>query len=839
MPADLLPTVRGFVRDLNLAIKLVALYGPAHKQASIPLETSWKALSAILGTDKKLLITAAGERLLFDGRPLQAGSTDRSMAQLLGSAGIGGLSFLEALTQEEFTKFICIYAGTKAPELCAELKKQLGPKSNVRVMEFRLVGEEGNRVGGGMGASVASQLGASVLGRMPGLEAGTPADILRLLSRLQPGSAAPITAAGATQTRAEVQAGEDEATEAIRWLAHLGGGGGNTHQDRPELTATSANVLRETAASLSQAELESDQPALMALAEKLAIRVALDKYKRGEIPFDAVHQMLERLKKEIENLHKVLEAQQDAMNDAGVKLEDPSEVLERQFWAAIPDRNKLQVLQSEDAWCIPAKNVQSFVEELLAKREVETAERILRHYCRPSNDADAEAQGKLLRGIGEMAEVFSRVGPKLLQWIVGLVGKQLTVELAPEHRPAIAVTFGRLIKQAATAHNYPALANAMEDLQQLQSVSKGFAEQVRAEIQVEALAGELLTEALQDETTPPELVYVLRQMPQATAREIGSRFGSCRQRKKSERLRAVAGEVGAPVMECLRESLKTMGPDEAIPAVGLLTAHDAVSVAEELRKRLPLWKLEDHAAVVHQIACSSAPARGVLLTKLLDKLHLLLAPQALDEIGNSGSAEVDTLKRIANAQGIGASSPFLQLKAVEALGMLRDSSSAPLLNSILMAKSHWSWQHPRELRVVALQALANLDARAARQLLTGCGLTDEDLKLSPLKPKAESWVRSRRYERISLEKVWATVHHESGTCTVSLDNLSLGGGAGMTTSRTRIPAEGDMEITIGLRKLRATVLLHSHASYKVAFEFADMSLDDRAKLRQLLVSKAR
>ena len=99
-------------------------------------------------------------------------------------------------------------------------------------------------------------------------------------------------------------------------------------------------------------------------------------------------------------------------------------------------------------------------------------------------------------------------------------------------------------------------------------------------------------------------------------------------------------------------------------------------------------------------------------------------------------------------------------------------------------------------------------------------------------------MRSRRYQRIPFEKLWASIHHPGGSCTVSVESLSLGGGAGRTTSRAQNATEGELEIAVGLRKLRASVLLYP-AAYKMAFEIAAISLEDRARLRQLLTSRMR
>jgi hypothetical protein len=101
--------VRAFVRNLNVVVKQVNMYGPAHKQVAPQLENTWKELRAALATDK-VVLTAAGDHLLLAGKPLQAGSADRSFALLLVSAGIAGMCFLPDITQEQLEALVRLLA---------------------------------------------------------------------------------------------------------------------------------------------------------------------------------------------------------------------------------------------------------------------------------------------------------------------------------------------------------------------------------------------------------------------------------------------------------------------------------------------------------------------------------------------------------------------------------------------------------------------------------------------------------------------------------------------------------------------------------------------------------
>ncbi len=112
----------------------------------------------------------------------------------------------------------------------------------------------------------------------------------------------------------------------------------------------------------------SKDPMLLRLAEHLAVKFALERYERGEVKVNAVRQMIDRMSQEIEGLRKILGAHEQKLADAGIIVESNADMLDRQFWAAVPEQGKRTVLTSSDAWCIPPRNIRQYVEELIAPR---------------------------------------------------------------------------------------------------------------------------------------------------------------------------------------------------------------------------------------------------------------------------------------------------------------------------------------------------------------------------------------------------------------------------------------------------------------------------------------
>ncbi|MGA8676663.1 MAG: hypothetical protein WB621_15715, partial [Candidatus Acidiferrales bacterium] len=130
---------------------------------------------------------------------------------------------------------------------------------------------------------------------------------------------------------------------------------------------TLQQALATVAAQSPNAKL--DESTLLHLAEDLAIKFAIDRYQRGEVKVNAVRQMLDRMGHELDTLRKLLKSREEKMAGAGMSVETHADILDRQFWAAVPESGKKSVLLSPEAWCIPPRNVQQYVEELLGRGE--------------------------------------------------------------------------------------------------------------------------------------------------------------------------------------------------------------------------------------------------------------------------------------------------------------------------------------------------------------------------------------------------------------------------------------------------------------------------------------
>ena len=231
--------------------------------------------------------------------------------------------------------------------------------------------------------------------------------------------------------------------------------------------------------------------------------------------------------------------------------------------------------------------------------------------------------------------------------------------------------------------------------------------------------------------------------------------------------------------------------------------------------------------------------RGPLLLELLDLFDPVILPAVTDEIGVTSDPLASVrLLRLAQGDLPANASPYVQVKAIEALSRLHDTHAAPLLHELLNSHGLLGWKYAREIRIVAAQALMKLEPGYV--VPARSGLSPMELKLAPLDPDpAGGWVRQRRYFRVPTEHALpATLETSRGRCGVQVHLLSLGGGCGGRDGRVTPGSEATLNLQIGMRNLNSRVLVRDTGTDDIAFEIIHISLDDRLRLRRLLLDQA-
>ncbi|HEY1424579.1 MAG TPA: HEAT repeat domain-containing protein [Candidatus Acidoferrum sp.] len=638
---------------------------------------------------------------------------------------------------------------------------------------------------------------------------------------------------------------EEEVRSMLTLFAQLGrsrkeGGSmdASTFQSRLSVMPVRTQVtLQQALAGLAaQAPNEKpDRPMLLKLAEHVAIRFALDSYEKGELRVNAVKQLLDRMNTEIEALRKILTTHEGQMANAGIQVQSYTELLDQEFWEQVPDENKKEVLASDESWCVPPRKVRAFLEEMLRRGELKTVNEILMKYASCIGLESDEARRTTAIGLGELAELYGSGDGSALIESIRRVGNQLAAERDPELQTLVSAAFVRLSQEAASKRCYPAMQQALASLESVEAQRPGSSQALRPRIGAEERIPEFVEECLRSCEIADGLSDILALMPKATLQYVTNRFGHSGFREDCELLAEIVKGLGEEAIHHLCEILQTAPAIEAAEVLGLLGQLAPDEVAKILPVRLAQWPRSVHDRAVRQLSSVPPQDRAHLLLAIFDSLDVLIRPLALDEISMTGSPDsIPKLLDLASSDGI---SGYVRLKAVEALGRLRASAANPVLQTILEARQVWRWQYPSELRVAAGQALLRIDPMVAMGKITAAGFDKKDLVLEPIDPETSSSViRQRRYARLKLSRnLILTTTNLRENFKLSVPELNLGGGIGAGERHLAPGTLITLKLSHGVRTIKAQAIVRGARPQAMAFEFVEMDLEDRSRLRKVLL----
>jgi PilZ domain len=849
-----------------------------------------------------LLLGASGSQLLLDGVPLESTQAERSFADLLNAAGVASICFLPSVERDEFGNLVKAFmesSGPKAGPLTDRLQQYFGNRetAGIRVNEIRFVAEDA----GFSEARVAAQLTARTLGADAEMVQDwfrSPEKMIQLIAAAEGahggrggngtgadtgesgtggqgagagngfamGGGALAGAGTFTGTDGGLaagvlggdskdlpQLGEADMQSLLRLLAQFGEAahGGTKGGPSPDQVAWQVKLaalpqnaqvtLRQALATMAARtpSAKVDETVLLKLAEDLAIRFALDRFQRGEVRVNAVRQMLDKMGHELGTLRKLLKAREDKMASAGLSVESHADVLDRQFWAAVPESGKRAVLTSSEAWCIPPRNVQQYVEELLGRGEADAAGDVLLQYASCVRNKDSEARKKAAIGLGQLAELYSKGASQRLQDALEQIGQQLAAEKDGELQTLLSAAFVRLSQEAASRRYYRAMQQALDSIADLEELRPAWAQSLRPRLGVENRISEFVEEALTAEAMPEGLVGVLMRLPQGAGEHLAVRLARSGRRTERENVVQLAKAVGAGCARYLKEVLRSEPPAKAASVVGLLSRLDPPAVDELLPQRLRHGARAFHDAVVRQLSIAGASERGQLLADLIETLDAMVLPLALDEIGMCGDPETaPKLLRLAEGDILPQGPEYLRVKAIEALGRMRATAAAGHLRRFVETRKAFGWAYPEEIRTAAAQALVKLDPEWIEAFLPQAGLDAKVMALAPLDPiPGRDVVRHRRYRRVRLPRnVPAVITSARGKYSSAISVLSLEGGLLSGDVQLAVGTEATLKIPAGLRSISMQAIVRFVRSHQAGFEMVGMGLEDRTKLRRLLVS---
>jgi hypothetical protein len=578
-----------------------------------------------------------------------------------------------------------------------------------------------------------------------------------------------------------------------------------------------------------------DKPMLLKLAEHVAIRFALDSYERGELRVNAVKQLLDRMNAEIEGLRKILGSQEEMMAQAGIQMESYTELLDQEFWAQVPEENKKEVLTSDEAWCVPPRNVRGFVEEMLRRGELKSVNEVLMKYAACIKLESAEARRTTAIGLSDLAELYGSGDGSALIDSIKCLGNQLAIEREADLQTLIGAAFVRMSQEAASKRFYPAMQQALASLDGVEAQRPGSTQSLRPRIGAEERLPEFIEEAMRSGHVPDGMLEILELMPKASLQYATHRFGHCGFREDCELLAEIVRGLGVDATSRLAETLQMAPANEAAETIGLLGQLSPDSIEQILPVRLSQWPRTAHDRVVRQLSSAVPEQRARLLVAIYSALDVMIRPLAIDEMGMAGDPVcIPLLVELASDDSVAG---FTRVKAIEALGRLRAAAATAYLQQLMEAKQVWRWTYPSELRIAAAQALSKIDGILAMEKVAASGIDRKDLALEPVDPEPNSPViRQRRYARLKLNRnVTAVTTNLRENFKLSIPELNLGGGIGAGERHLPPGSLLTLKISHGVRSIKGQAIVRGARPQAMAFEFVEMNLEERSRLRKLLL----
>ena len=133
--------------------------------------------------------------------------------------------------------------------------------------------------------------------------------------------------------------------------------------------------------------------------------------------------------------------------------------------------------------------------------------------------------------------------------------------------------------------------------------------------------------------------------------------------------------------------------------------------------------------------------------------------------------------------------------------------------------------------------MIKIDPEWVRHFVPRSGLSVAEFSIEPLEADPESpAIRQRRYPRLRLEQhVTATTTNLKENCQLDIPELALGGGVAFSEQSLHPGSIVTLRLVTSQKPVKVQAIVRDANTQARAFEVVDMELEERAKLRKLLV----
>ena len=566
------------------------------------------------------------------------------------------------------------------------------------------------------------------------------------------------------------------------------------------------------------------------LAEDLAVADALEQFRAGKMRPAELRRLAVSLGRQIaalEEAHPLVLAPLARWSaDAGAAE------FESRFWSSLMPEELGQLLRSSESWSVPPAILRDVLAGANSTSGLREARAALLAFSKGLESKDGEIRHATVAGLADLEEILLHYWPEQLP---EEFGQRVLGALVAERNPAIAALLVGIVERMADTalrkSRYiefeavlKAFQHAPRGIEHLSLLERRLCEGERWEL--------LMAGALAHRPLDPALVRILARKPEPLVDGLtailasGGPDGDASLLAVLPAMVRITKAVGDPAINLLAKRVFEKRIGRATAAVKLLAAVRPQQLLDNLSEALPEWDWSVQDLAISELSRQRVNGLSTALRAALPQAHLYVVPMILDLLGLEGDpASVPPLLEIASGENERLRDVFIRIKAMEALGRLREPEAAPLLRTILRTRNGLLHAEPAGLRTAAEEALEAIEGRMPRSRL------QEQLEAAAAGAGA---ARPRRYPRFPLDSPLAGRIEGKRPMAVQVRTISLGGACIASNRQLAIGDAFPMEIKSGLRTINAMAVVRNIMPNGTGVEFVHMGQEDREKLRKLL-----
>lgn len=506
------------------------------------------------------------------------------------------------------------------------------------------------------------------------------------------------------------------------------------------------------------------------------------------------------------------------------------------FWLELPAREKSAVVRGPEVWCVPVAALRQTLGQLVdtgadaPRREART---IVLNYLRRLELPEASARRSVAAGLNELVAILESLWPNQLPEEFGrLAMKALKEETAPETAALLAAlveALGRIAVNRADYAGFEVILGGLERTPRDKEHDHMAALATRLVAQDRWFP--LVDASLAKRPLDPILPRLLQRDPERLLDRLTLLLSEPRGAEMLQAMARLLRTIGVPVLNLLETRLYEARRQRVTAAIKLLAAADPERLLRGLARAIGSWEwnLQDLAVSELSRPSSSASAQSVafVFSAILAEAHPMVVPMMIDQIGLAEeSTAIPQLLEIAAGEHEVLRDQFVRIKAIEALGRMRSSEAAELLNTLVGKRDGLAYAEPAGLRTAAEDALALIENRPSfKQAAAAFGAPTQ---------ASSGYLIPRRYVRVPLESPLRAQIDGAPSGLARVRTISLGGAYLESQRKLAMGDSIKLEVRAGLRKITFTAVVRNIGQDGTGVEFVHMRDEDRERLRKFV-----